>query len=69
MSLKAFHLIFITAASALAFGFGVWELKDYFSADGRGANLAMGAGSLAAGVGLVIYERYFLKKLKKVGYL
>jgi hypothetical protein len=29
MSLKAFHLIFITASSALAFGFGVWSLKNY----------------------------------------
>ena len=34
MSLKAFHLIFITASSALAFGCGVWGLKDYFSPDG-----------------------------------
>jgi len=45
MSLKAFHVIFITAASALAFGFGVWELKDYWSPDGRGADLAFGLGS------------------------
>ncbi len=28
MSLKAFHLVFITAASAAGFGFGVWLLKD-----------------------------------------
>ena len=69
MSLKAFHVIFITASSALAFGCGVWELKNYFSADGRGLDLVFGIAALAAGGGLIIYERYFLKKLKNISYL
>ncbi len=69
MSLKAFHLIFITAATALAFGCAVWGLKDFFSAEGGTWDLIFGLGSLAAGFGLVLYERYFLKKLKKVSYL
>jgi hypothetical protein len=69
MSLKSFHLIFITAASALAFGFGVWELKQYWSPEGRTADLATGLGSVLVGVALILYERYFLKKLKKVSYL
>lgn len=69
MSLKAFHVIFITAASALAFGCGVWGLKHFWSVDGRGVDLWFGLGSLAAGAGLIIYERYFLKKLKNVDYL
>ena len=69
MSLKAFHVLFITAASALAFGFGVWELKDYWSANGRLADLLFGLGALAVGVALIVYERYFLKKLKKVSLL
>ena len=69
MSLKAFHVIFITASSALAFGCGVWALKDYFSADGRALDLFFALGSVAAGVGLIVYERYFLKKLKNVSYL
>ena len=42
MSLKAFHLVFITAAILLSFG---------------------------AGIGLIVYECYFLKKTKDVGYL
>ncbi len=66
MSLKAFHLIFITAAIALAFGCAVWGLKDYFSPEGRALDLVFGLGSLATGIGLILYERYFLKKLKKV---
>ena len=69
MSLKAFHLLFITAACALALGFGIWELKDYWSAYGHLADLLFGIGSLTVAVGLVVYERYFLKKLKDIGYL
>jgi hypothetical protein len=69
MSLKAFHLIFITASTALAFGCGVWGLKDFFSAGGSAGDLIFGLGALVAGVGLILYERYFLKKLKRVSYL
>ena len=69
MSLKAFHLVFITASSALAFGFAVWELKNYWSPTGSLGDLLFGLGSLLAGVGLIVYERYFLKKLKNVEYL
>jgi hypothetical protein len=69
MSLKAFHLIFISASSALAFGCAVWGLKSFFSEGGTAWDLVFGLGSLAAGVGLIFYERYFLKKLKQVSYL
>jgi hypothetical protein len=69
MSLKAFHLLFITASILLALGCGVWGLREYWSPDGKVFDLVFGLGSLAAAVGLVIYERYFLKKLKKVSYL
>ncbi len=69
MSLKAFHLIFITASCALAFGCSVWEIKNYFSSDGNLLDLLFGIGSLLAGVGLIFYERYFLKKFKDVSYL
>jgi hypothetical protein len=69
MSLKTFHLIFITASCALAFGFGVWMLKDYLRPDGRVWDLLFAIGSFAAGIGLIFYERYFLKKTKNVGYL
>jgi hypothetical protein len=69
MSLKAFHLIFITASCALAFGCGIWGLKEFSSPEGRASDLIFGLGSFAAGVGLILYERYFLKKLKNVSYL
>ena len=69
MSLKTFHLIFITAACALAFGCAVWGVKDFFSEGGGPWDLVFGLGSLATGIALILYERYFLKKLKKVSYL
>jgi hypothetical protein len=69
MSLKAFHVLFITASSALAFGCGVWGLRDFFSQQGSASDLIFGLGSFAVGIGLILYERYFLKKLKRVSYL
>ena len=69
MSLKAFHLVFITASSALAFGFGVWLISASKSPAGGIGDLVGGIVSLAAGAGLILYERYFLKKTKNVSYL
>jgi hypothetical protein len=69
MSLKAFHVLFITASSALAFGCGIWELKNGFSRDGSAWDVVIGVGSIAAGIGLIFYGRYFLKKTKNVSYL
>ena len=69
MSLKAFHVIFISAASALAFGCGVWELRNYWSPEGRTSDLVVGIASVLAGVGLIVYERYFLKKTRNMSFL
>ena len=68
MSLKALHIVFITASVLLAFGFGAWSLVNYFDAR-RMADLAFGIGSSLAGFGLIVYGRYFLKKLKHISYL
>jgi len=69
MSLKAFHLVFIVASILLAVGIAAWSLLNYFSPHGVAWDLVWGLASLVAGVGLVVYERYFLKKLKDVSYL
>ena len=69
MSLKAFHVVFITAASAMAFGVGVWMLREYRTPDGGMSDLVYGIASLIVGAGLLVYERFFLKKLKNVSYL
>jgi hypothetical protein len=69
MSLKAFHLIFISAAILLAFGFAAWLIANYSSPAGRVSDLVFGIISIASGLGLIVYERYFLKKTKDVSYL
>jgi hypothetical protein len=68
VSLKAFHIVFIFASILLAFGFGAWELMSW--RDTRGTlDLVFGVISVLAGIGLVFYARYFLRKLKDVSYL
>jgi hypothetical protein len=69
MSLKTFHVIFITAASALAFGFGVWMLRAYRASDGATSDLTWSVAAFLVGVSLLVYEGFFLKKLKNVSYL
>jgi len=61
MSLKAVHLIFVSLLTALAFGCAAWA----FSAE----KWAFGVGGIVAGVLVILYGIYFLKKLKKVSYL
>jgi len=68
MSLKAFHLVFIIASIVLAIGFGVWAAVAFFKSGGV-VNLIVALASFGAGVGLVFYERYFLKKTKNISYL
>lgn len=68
MSLKAFHLVFITCSILLAFGFGGWLLKAFVQSGGWWP-LAAGIASFAVGVGLVVYERYFLRKTRHISYL
>ncbi len=69
MSLKAFHLVFIVAAILLTVGLAVWSLLNYFSPTGRKTDLAIGIGAIVATLGLIVYERYFLKKFKNVSYI
>lgn len=68
MSLKAFHIVFITASILLAFGFGAWLFRA-FAATGSMWTFLFGVVSVAAGAGLIAYERQFLKKTKDIGYL
>ena len=68
MSLKAFHLVFVTASVLLAFAVAAWAFVNYSEAR-RTMDLFYGLGSVLSGVGLIVYGRYFLKKLKHISYL
>jgi hypothetical protein len=61
MSLKAVHLIFVTLLTGLAFGCAAWAFQ-------AGSVLWAVAG-VAAGILVIVYGFYFLKKLKNVSYL
>ena len=67
MSLKAFHVVFISASTLLAFGFSGWMLRGWWSG-GPFGDLLLGLGSLAAGAGLAIYGMHFRKKLSQISY-
>ena len=68
MSLKAFHLIFVTLLTALSFGCAVWAFMDYRGENGTTGDL-WSLAAVAAGILVIIYGIYFLKKLKKMSYL
>jgi len=61
MSLKGFHLVFVTLLTALAFGCAAWAFVD--------CHPGFGALGVAAGVLVIVYGVYFLRKLKKVSFL
>jgi hypothetical protein len=61
MSLKAVHLIFVTLLTALAFGCAAWAFQA--------GSVAWGVTAVVAGVSVIAYGIYFLKKLKTISYL
>jgi hypothetical protein len=61
MSLKAFHLIFVTLLTTLSFGFAAWAFVM--------GKILFGVAGVAMGILVIIYGIYFLKKLKKISYL
>jgi hypothetical protein len=65
MSLKAFHVVFISASVLLAFAFAGWCLGAGPVAAGWGWRAA-GVGALACGLALVGYEAWFLKKMRSL---
>ncbi len=68
MSLKTFHLVFVTASVLLMLSLTGWCLAQYRDG-GQAAQLVYAAISMVCAVGLVIYGRIFLKKLKHISYL
>ena len=62
MSLKTFHIVFITASIVLASGFGIWAI----SSNGW-PYVVTGLASLFCAAGLIVYEVSYLKKCREIG--
>jgi hypothetical protein len=59
MNLKSFHVVFIACATALAFLVGAWVLGG--SGLSGAPRLLGGLGAFAVGLGLIVYEVWFLR--------
>lgn len=68
MSLKAFHIAFITLSSLMCFGCGAWGLSQYVQTSDSG-HLLFAIAGLLGGIGLIIYGIRFLRKLKGISFL
>jgi hypothetical protein len=69
MSLKAVHLIFVNALTALSFGCAIWKFMDYRGENGTTGDWWFSLAAVGVGILVIIYGLYFLKKLKKMSYL
>ncbi len=65
MSLKGFHIVFITCSTLLALGVGAWCLWVNLVA-GASVYLAGAIGSFLAALGLIVYGVWFYRKMKRL---
>lgn len=65
MSLRIFHLFFITLSTLLAFGCAVLLYENY-RAEHIGSELLFAIIAAVIGVGMIIYGVWFFKKSKKL---
>ena len=63
MNLRLVHALLIMLSAILAVLFGVWCLSLYGREDGV-ASLVAGIVAFAASAGLVLYDRWFLRKTR-----
>jgi hypothetical protein len=65
MSLKGFHIVFITVSTLLALGVGAWCL--WVNSIEGASVFRMGAiCSFAAAAGLMVYGVWFYRKMKRL---
>ncbi|WP_035612421.1 hypothetical protein [Haloferula sp. BvORR071] len=64
MSLKAFHIVFVTVSTLLFAFLAVWAFA--FAADRTAIITGLGAVSAAAALGMPVYGVYFYRKARKI---
>lgn len=65
MSLKSFHIFFVSASVLLSFGFAGWAVWTYLHTQQFGT-LVLGVASAAVGAGLVVYGVKVLRSLRRM---
>ena len=63
MNLRWVHAVLILLSAALAVLFGVWCLALY-GREGGGASLVAAVAAFVLSFGLVVYDRWFLRKTR-----
>ena len=63
MSLRTFHIIFIVCSIIVTIGFGCWAISNFRQLQTPGY-LWTGIAAFIAASGLVVYEYFFLKRVK-----
>lgn len=66
MNLKAFHVAFITAATLLFAGLGVWCLREHAAAHDGAGFVAGAVAAFVAAAGLLAYGGWFLRKVRSL---
>jgi hypothetical protein len=66
MSLRFFHILFITLASLMCLVVGIWAI-DAYRTDGSASWMALAALAFGGGALLVVYGNRFLQKTRKLG--
>lgn len=70
MSLKSFHLVFVSCVMAFTLFFGVWGLLQYRGATGGGIDKLAVALMTPLALGVEVwYAKWFLHKMKREGWL
>ena len=68
MSLKFFHIFFISLSTLCAFGFSIWLFLAE-TTDQSSLNVLGGIASALAGIGLIVYGVRFLQKFKNISFM
>ena len=68
MSLKAFHVIFISLSVLLCLAVGGFGIQSFISGS-NAVGILVGLFFVLLGIALVSYELRFLRKFKNVSYL
>lgn len=68
MSLKVLHIVFVALAELLAIGFAAWSFGR-FNGGGGGHFLGYAIAALVVAIALLVYGRWFLRKMRGVSNL